>query len=387
MTLGRWKIAAIGAAVVAAAAAVVWLYQSRPLAVTVLKPALDLPVKIFGLGTAEARVQSKLGFKVAGTLTELHADHGNYVMRGQLLARADAAEQKARVAKARAQVLSAEAAVQVAEAAVSKAGVLATQRGKVSERRQSLLARQSVSQEAADDAQFNEDVAKADLLVARSEFQSAKAKLDDARAQLEWETVILGQHELRSPFDGIVVSRARELGSVLIAGETLFTIVDPDTIWMLAYVDEARAGEIELGQAAEIKLRSLPQQTFTGRVVRIGIESDRVNEERRVYVSCADCPEAFFLGEQAEVWITTGLVKRALMVPEIAIGQFDGSSGIIWTVENGRLHRRPVTLGRRTLDGRIEVVRGLGEGALVPATTSTDFREQRAVRIVEDSPR
>jgi HlyD family secretion protein len=387
MTLGRWKIAVIGAAVVVAAATAVWLYQSRPLAVAVLKPELDLTVKIFGLGTAEARVQSKLGFKVAGTLTELHADHGNYVMRGQLLARADAAEQKARVAKARAQVLSAEAAVQVAEAAVSKAGVLATQRGKVSERRQSLLARQSVSQEAADDAQFNEDVAKADLLVARSEFESAKAKLDDARAQLEWETVILGQHELRSPFDGIVVSRARELGSVLIAGETLFTIVDPDTIWVLAYVDEARAGEIEVGQAAEIKLRSLPQQSFTGRVVRIGIESDRVNEERRVYVSCADCPEAFFLGEQAEVWITTGVVKHALMVPETAIGGFDGTTGIIWTVENGRLNRRTVTFGRRTLDGRIEVVRGLADGALVPATISADFREQRAVRVVQDPPR
>lgn len=292
MIFTKWKIATATAVLAAMAAAGIWLYQNRTLTVAVVQPEHDIAIKIFGLGTVDARVQSKIGFKVSGTLTELRADHGNYVTVGQLLARIDAAEQKARVAKAHAQVLSAEAAVRVAEAAAHKATVLATQRGRVSERRQALLARQSVSQEAAEDAQLNEGIAKADMLLTASEIEVAKAKLDDARAQHEWESVILNQHELRAPFDGIVVSRSKELGSVLVAGEALFTLVDPQTVWMLAYVDETRAGEIEVGQPVEIRLRSLPQQTFTGRVVRVGIESDRVNEERRVYVGCENCLEA-----------------------------------------------------------------------------------------------
>ena len=377
-------MAAATAGIAAAAAAGIWFYQNRTLSVAVLQPERGVAIKIFGLGTVDARVQSKVGFKVAGTLTELNADHGNFVITGQLLARIDAAEQKARVAKARAQVLSAEASVQVAEAAARKATVLANQRSKVNERRQSLLTRQSISQEAAEDAEFNENVAKVDVLVALSEVDTAKAKLDDARAQHEWESVILGQHELRAPFDGIVVSRGKELGSVVTAGEALFTLVDPQTIWMLAYVDEARAGDIQVGQPAEIKLRSLPQQAFSGRVVRVGIESDRVNEERRIYVNCDNCPEAFHLSEQAEVRITTAVLQQALLVPEASITGFDGSHGVIWTIENGRLHRRTVTFGKRALDGRIEVVSGIPEGALVPATISAAFREQRAVRVVPD---
>jgi len=387
MAAARWKIAIAAAGLAAAAAAAIWFYQTRTLTVAVVQPEADVAVRIFGLGTVDARVQSRIGFKVAGTITELHADHGDYVTAGQLLARIDAAEQKARVAKSRAQVHSAEAAVRVAEAVARKAAAVANQREKVSERRQALFARQSVSQEAAEDAQLNEGIAKADMLVTASEVEAAKARLDDARAQNEWESVILSQHELRAPFDAVVVSRNKELGAVLVAGETLFTLVDPQTVWMLAYVDESRAGEIEVGQPVEIKLRSLPQQTFRGRVVRVGIESDRVNEERRVYVACENCPQAFFLGEQAEVRITTGVLKRALMLPETAIAQFDGSSGVIWSVEDGRLRRRTVRLGKRTLDGRIEVVAGLPDGAQVPAAVSTEFREDRAVQVARGQAR
>ncbi|MPZ59200.1 MAG: hypothetical protein GEU91_22480 [Rhizobiales bacterium] len=81
------------------------------------------------------------------------------------------------------------------------------------------------------------------------------------------------------------------------------------------------------------------------------------------------------------------MLKRALILPEASISQFDGSSGVVWTVEQGMLHRRPVTLGKRALDGRIEVVGGIPDGAQVPATISADFREQRAVRVAQDQAR
>jgi HlyD family secretion protein len=330
-------------------------------------------------------VLTKIGFKVAGTLTELRVDHGDRVAAGQVLARIDAGEQTARVAKARAQVLSAEASVQVAEAAAKKATALVTQRARVNQRRQSLLARQSVSEEAAEDAQLNEGVARADLLVAQSEIEAAKAKLDDARAQFDFENVILNQHELRAPFDGIVVARAKELGSVMAVGETLFTVVAPETVWMLAYIDEARAGDIEEGQHVEIKLRSLPQDVFTGRVARVGIESDRVNEERRIYVVCENCPAAFYLGEQAEAFVTVAVLPRALMVPEAAVAQFDGKRGKVWTVEQGRLQRRQVALGKRSLDGRIQIRADLPEGVLVAARPGANWREGRSVTVMQDT--
>ena len=54
-------------------------------------------------------------------------------------------------------------------------------------------------------------------------------------------------------------------------------------------------------------------------MARIGIESDRMNEERRVWVTCTDRPAQVFQGEQAEVWVTVASLTDSLLVPEIAI--------------------------------------------------------------------
>jgi HlyD family secretion protein len=371
------RIAAAALVLVGAAVAYV---QLSPIKVAAVRPDADVTIKVFGLGTVEARVLSKIGFKVAGTLTDLRADHGDMVKAGQVLAAIDSNEQQTRAAKSRAQLASTDAAVQVAEAAAKKAETLLKQRTQVARRRLSLYERQSASQEAADDAQANEAVAQADVIVAQSEILSARAKRDDARAQHETDKVVLGQHELRAPYDALVMSRTKELGAVLAAGEALFTLVAPETVWVLAYVDEARAGHIKIGQPAEVRLRSLPQQTFQGRVARIGLESDRVNEERRIYVVCETCPKDFFIGEQAEVFIVTARLARPLMVPETLIERADAATGEIWIVDDGRLRRQRVTLGHRTLDGRVEVT-GVPAGTTVPAGPTDRFRDGRAVSV------
>jgi HlyD family secretion protein len=180
------------------------------------------------------------------------------------------------------------------------------------------------------------------------------------------------------------VERQKELGSVLGPGEPLFTLVAPETVWTLAYVDEARAGGLRVGQPALVRLRSLPHRMLKGHVARIDIESDRVNEERRVYVVCDQCPESFHLGEQAEVFITTAVLDEALLVPATAVGGFDGTHGTVWTVEDGELHRREVTFGHRTLDSRLEIVQGLPDGARVVSLLRSGLREGRAARVAEE---
>ena len=220
-------------------------------------------------------------------------------------------------------------------------------------------ARQATSAQAAEEAQRDEDVAKAELLVAESDIEVAKAQITDARAQLAYEKAILEQHTLLAPFDALVVDRQKELGTVIKAGDPIFTLVAIGSIWALAYIDESRAGAIKEGQPAEVRLRSLPNQVFQARVVRVGIESDRVSEERRVYVKCEQCPVRFHLGEQAEVLITVATLSKARLVPEAAVTGFDGARGKVWSVENGRLKRRLVSFGYRTEDSRLEIRDGL----------------------------
>ncbi|GER08716.1 hypothetical protein JCM17843_30260 [Kordiimonadales bacterium JCM 17843] len=280
--LFRYLLPLLGIGAVGAA---VFLFKFiRPLPVEIARPAENVPVQVFGLGTVEARILSKIGFEVGAALVELNADHGDRVKEGDVLARLHSAEQEARVAKAKAGMVNAEAAVKMAEAAVGKARAVLAQKKQTNKRKQALVARQTVSVETAEEAQMEQDVAAAELAVAISDVDVAKAALEDARAQLDVEKVLLDHHVLRAPYDAIIVQRHKELGSVLSPGEALFTLVAPETVWALAYVDEARAGDLRVGQPAEVRLRSLPRQMFEGHVTRIGIESDRVSEERRVYI-------------------------------------------------------------------------------------------------------
>lgn len=361
--------------------------QLRPLGVTVAATRTDVPVKVFGLGTVEARVLSEIGFEVGAALVELNADHGDVVKRGEVLARLHAAEQKAKLARAEAAVLTAEAELGRAKANMATARAVVAQSELANERMQTLFRRGTVAEDSAEQAQRDADVARGQLAMAESEIEVAKARIADARALLDYERILLEQHVLRAPFDAVVVARHKEAGAVVSVGEPIFKLMDPASAWVLAYVDESRAGPIRIGQAAEVRLRSLPQQIFPAEVVRIGIESDRVSEERRVYVKCRQCPDEFHLGEQAEVLVEVARLAEALLVPEAAVSGYDGASGRVWTVEEGVLHRREVAFGHRTAEATVEIINGLPPGARVVSRVFDSLREGRRAYAVEETER
>lgn len=371
----RFFGAVLGAVLLGAAIFLV-LYL-RPLAVEVARWEQDVPIQVYGLGTVDARIVSDVGFEVDNTLVELDADHRDRVAKGDVLARLHQREQEARVAKATAERSRAEADLEMARARVEQAAAVLAQGRQANRRRQELVERGGVSVESAEQAQLEVAVAESELVVTQSDVAVAEATLANAQAQLGLEQVMLEHYTLRAPYDAVVVERHQELGTVLAAGERVFTLVDPNTVWVLAYVDEARAGGLRVGQAAELRLRSLPDRVFPGHVTRIGIESDRVSEERRVYIAFDGIPDDFHLHEQAEALITTDHLERALLVPQTAIEGFDGTSGAVWTVEDGRLARREARFGRQTLDGRWEVVDGLPENAEVVADQPFGLREGR----------
>ena len=258
-----------------------WALFFRPVGVQVLESQGNVAVQIFGLGTVEARVVSRVGFKVAGVLAELKTDHGDRVAKGAVLARLDTREQSARVGRANANIDQAVANLNRALAGVAKAEANYANARSINDRRQALVKTSNVSIELAETAKAALDIASADLTLARSDVEVARAAIKDVRAQEQLESVTLDLHTLAAPFDAVVIARRKEPGTVLAPGEPVFTLVDPGTVWVLAYIDESKAGEIQVGQPVEIVLRSLPAQRFHGRVARIEIESDRVNEERR----------------------------------------------------------------------------------------------------------
>jgi HlyD family secretion protein len=377
----RMRRSLLGSIVLVALVAGGYLFVfERPLAVPVVSLEQDVPVRVYGLGTVEARIVSKVGFEVGAALSELAADSGDIITKGQVLARLHSAEQQARVARAEAAVEAASATLGKTEASVARARAVLAQRESANVRRQELVGRNTISAQSGEEAQRDVDVAAAELAVAESEVRIARAQRTDAEAGLRYESTLLENRVLRSPFDAVVIDRHVEAGTVVRAGEPIFTLMDPSTVWTLAYIDEARAGTIAVGQSAEVRLRSLPHEVFGGTVARIGIESDRVNEERRVWIACDRCPPQPYLGEQAEVRITVAILTEALLVPEIAVSSFDGHRGQVWAVRDGRLEQIPLTFGHRTEDARLEIVSGLPDGAQVVAAPVKGLSEGRLAR-------
>lgn len=385
-----WKSLLALGVVAGTAGGFLYFQRFSPLEVQVAEPEKAVEVRVFGIGTVEAQTLSRVGFQIQGRVVELTADQGDLIEAGRVLARLDDAAQLARVRKAEVAGLQAQTLLTKANAQKERAEVAYAQRKSVNMRRQSLVDRGAVSKETAEDTQAAEEIGRADAAIAAAEVSVARAAGEDAEAQLRLERSLLDQHVLRAPFQARVIARLKELGSIANAGEAVFTLVDPGSIWVRAFIDEGRSGGVQVGQTAWVRLRSEHERLVEAEVVRIDQENDRVTEERRIYVRCRACrPEhqIRFLGEQAEVEVVTGVVTNAILVPGRNVDGFDGKSGFLWTVEDGRLVHRRVEFGNRLLDGRLEIRAGLPEGARVVISEIAGAREGRAAHLAQGSAR
>jgi HlyD family secretion protein len=353
----------------------------REIPVRVAVPEQNIEVRVFGIGTVEAQIVSKVGFQVGGKVVAIKADQGDFVPAGTLLAKLDEEAQRAKVRKSEAAQRQAAANLAKILAQRERAEVSYQQKKNVNARRQTLAVRGTVSQEAAEDAQAAEEIALGDAKVIEADTRVAAVQQDDASSQRQLESVVLAQHELRAPFDARLIGRHKELGSIVSAGEPMFTLVAPDSIWVKAYVDEARAGGLNPGQPAFVRLRSEPDRVYQAEIVRIDQENDRVTEERRVYVRCRACApqhQLRFLGEQAEIEIVKAVIPSGLFVPLRSVEADSGRAGTIWLLQDGRLAKRRVELGERLIDGRVRITSELAGAPVVD--DRTDLREGRAAR-------
>lgn len=378
-SLVKWAIG-LAAVLVVAGGAYYWHFK-REIRVRTATPDQNVEVRVFGIGTIEAQISSKVGFQIAGKVVGIEADQGDFVKAGTLLAKLDDDAQRAKVQKSEAAQRQAAANLAKTQAQRDRAEITYQQKKNINARRQTLASRGSVSQEAAEDAQAAEEIALGDAKVIEADTRVAAVLQDDANVQRKIDTVVLAQHELRAPFDARVISRHKELGGIASAGEAVFTLIAPDSIWVRAYVDEALAGGLAVGQPAFVRLRSEPESRFEAEIVRIDQENDRLTEERRVYVRCRVCNpqhQLRYLGEQAEIEIVKKTIPSGLFVPLKFVEGYDGRSGAVWVLQDGRLAKRRVQIGERLLDGRVQITSDLS-GAVV-IDDRANLREGRATR-------
>jgi HlyD family secretion protein len=210
-------------------------------------------------GTLQAVVTVQVGSQVSGTIEKLFADFNTKVKAGQIVAQLNQDKFRAAEDQARANLLAAQSNIEKSK--VSVADTLRTL-----ERNRELRKKDLMAQSDLDAAQAAYDAALAQVEVNR-------AQAAQAQASLKQSTVDLNNTVIRSPVDGLVISRNVDVGQTVAASlqaPTLFTIANElARMEVHTNVDEADVGNVKEGQDVTFTVDAFPSRRFTGRVHQV----------------------------------------------------------------------------------------------------------------------
>jgi HlyD family secretion protein len=229
-------------------------------------PYLTVPVSkgnirqvVSSTGTLQAVTTVIVGSQVSGTIGKLNADFNTKVTKGEVVAELDQSKFKARVDETRANLSAAQASMAKSKVAVEDAD-------RTLKRVKELKQRELVSQSELDAAQTAYDAAKSQLNVAQAQVGQAQAAMNQA-------AIDLGYTVIRSPVDGMVISRNVDVGQTVAASlsaPTLFTIANDLTkMEVHTNVDEADVGNVSEGQEVTFTVDAHPQRRFRGKVHQV----------------------------------------------------------------------------------------------------------------------
>lgn len=271
----------------------------------------DLQVTITATGKVQGVNTVEIGAEVSGRVLEVLVDHNSEVKAGQLLARIDPEQFEAAREEASARLLVAEATVRQARASLEEAE--ANLRRAEAQREEGLIARQDY------------DAIRATALRARAQLASAEAQLRLERANLVSARSRLDRTEIRSPIDGIVLSRLVEPGQTVTAGfqtPVLFKVTaDLGRMRVHAQVDESDVGKVKEGQRARFTVDAWPEKVFEARVEAVRNEplEDQTVVAYETLLSVENPEGLLRPGMTATVTIVVDERKDALLVPNAAL--------------------------------------------------------------------
>lgn len=288
-----------------------------------------------------------VGTQVSGTIKEIYVDYNSEVKKNQMLALIDpdlfeakVAQQRAALDIAKAQVLLQESTVKYNEKNLKRIRKLNNQK-------------YSADKEL-DLAEKDYDTSIAQLALNKAQVEQAEASLQSAETELRYTKII-------SPVDGIVVSKAVEVGQTVAASfqtPTLFNVAEDLTKMQIeASVVEADIAKVKEGQVVEFSVDSFPDEIFYGIVTQVRNEaittSNVVTYEVIIEIDNRDL--RLKPGMTANVEVITAQKENVLLVPNKAL-RFtydDGGSAVkkrykdrgLWILEDGKPVRVSILTG------------------------------------------
>jgi HlyD family secretion protein len=320
-------------------------------------------VDMTGPGILDATNKVTITSRIAGFLSSISVDRNDVVTAGQIIAELDADDIQSQLVGAIADVDAARSAVLEARGNQEKA------RAALERAEKDLVRRRGLSQSGVV-SQVEIDTLETALRQAQAEFDRLTAVEERMKAQVRVAEAQVGvlQHkraeaQIRSPLNGMIVSRDRSVGDLLTAGVQLFQIVDPRSVIISTRLDESIMGLVDSGQKATLRFTSDPARRVEARVLRISRTVDPETREFVVDVVPDDLPRNWALGQRAQAAIYVPLPPGTLAIPLEFVARRDGQPGV-WRYLAGRAAWTAIEAG--SVSGLyLQVSGGLSSGDVV----------------------
>jgi membrane fusion protein (multidrug efflux system) len=298
-------------------------------------------------GTMQPVRQAMVKAKVSGDVRVITVRDGDTVHAGQMLVRVDTADLDAKLIERQGQLASAKAQLALAEKTLST--------------NQKLLKQNFISQTAFDSSESSLNVARGTVMSAEAQERIAQNALKDSVAT--------------APLSGIVAKRHVQPGEKVAFDTPLVTVVDLREMELQAMVPAVDIPELKVGMLVDLTVDGFGDRKFTGRIERINPATEPGTRAIFVFVGIPN-PNSDLRGGM----FATGRIALVSGAPVMSLPlsavRFEGGQTFVWAIEDGKLARRMVVVGRRDEEsGRVELKTALPTTLKVLAARFENLKE------------
>ncbi|WEJ22846.1 efflux RND transporter periplasmic adaptor subunit [Pseudomonas sp. SD17-1] len=323
----------------------------------VVQPQLSTAAVDSYPGEVRARLEPELAFRIPGKVSKRLVEEGQRVKADQPLAELDPQDVRLQLEASRAQMAAAQANLSLVKAE--------------RDRYQTLLERQMVSRSQFDNAE--------------NLYRAGLARANQVRAEFDVAGNQAGYSVLRAPQDGVVAKRQVEVGQVVAAGQTVFTLAADGEREVLISLPEQNFGRFKVGQPVSVELWSQPDTRFEGRIRELSPAADPRSRTFAARIAFAAGKVPAELGQSARVFIQHA-EQVPLAVPMSALSAENGQT-YVWRVEPDNTLKRTVVRVGAYGQASVPVLEGLKPTDWVVAAGGHVLHEGQQIRPVDRSNR
>jgi len=299
----------------------------------------DISAYFSGTATIEAEEETDVVAKVGGVVEKIFSEEGNYIKKGQVLAKLDDEKLLVQVEQAKATLKKLENIYQ-----------------------------------------RNEELFKKSLISAE-EFQRTKYEYEHQKAAFDLAQLDLNYSSIRAPISGVVAERKVKVGNMVLPNQATFRVTSLDPLLAVLHVPERQIAKLRVGQSAKLGIDAVKDKEFVGKIKRISPVVDPATGTVKVTVEMHDPSRQLKPGMFARLNIIYDVRKNTMLVPKDAIMAEDKESSV-YVVKDSLALRQVVEIGYVNTS-HIEVLSGLAPQDTVVTTGKGSLKDSSKVEMVE----